>query len=296
MLKGSLLVLLGGVFWGFSGVCGQYLFDVKGLNAHFLVPYRLFLAGLLCLGLCLIKSPNKGDLLLVFRHKKDRIRLLLFAIFGISLCQYTYFWGIELSNAAVATVIQYTGPVFVVLAVCILEKKMPSKIEALALFLVSVGTLLMATGGDFTRLLISPKALIICFISALALVCYTMLPVRINARYGAVENLSWAMLIGSVILGLWVLFAHGAQTFFTSLDLGIILAMLGVVVLGTAGAFSLFMLGLAIVGPSRASILSCIEPVACAAISFAWLGTKLGSIELAGFFAIILATVILVKK
>ena len=57
--KGILFSILGGVFWGISGVCGQYLFDVKGLNAKWMVNIRLIIAGILMLVLVYRKAENR---------------------------------------------------------------------------------------------------------------------------------------------------------------------------------------------------------------------------------------------
>ena len=40
-LRGALLTLLGGTMWGFTGTCGQFLLQSKGLTSNFLVPIRL---------------------------------------------------------------------------------------------------------------------------------------------------------------------------------------------------------------------------------------------------------------
>ena len=46
---GTAMALVGGAFWGLSGVCGQYLFQTKEMTATWLVPVRLFVSGLLLL-------------------------------------------------------------------------------------------------------------------------------------------------------------------------------------------------------------------------------------------------------
>ena len=41
------MALVGGTCWGFSGCCGQYLFEQKGMEAPWLVAVRLFFAGII---------------------------------------------------------------------------------------------------------------------------------------------------------------------------------------------------------------------------------------------------------
>ena len=44
---GTIMALVGGTCWGFSGCCGQYLFEQKGIEAPWLVAVRLFFAGII---------------------------------------------------------------------------------------------------------------------------------------------------------------------------------------------------------------------------------------------------------
>ena len=49
MVTGTIMTLAGGILWGVSGVCGQYMFQNKGVTAPWLVSVRLVAAGLLML-------------------------------------------------------------------------------------------------------------------------------------------------------------------------------------------------------------------------------------------------------
>ena len=53
---GTLLTLAGGTMWGFSGTCGQFLLQTKGLTSNWLVPVRLLSAGALLLFICWLKD------------------------------------------------------------------------------------------------------------------------------------------------------------------------------------------------------------------------------------------------
>ena len=35
-LRGIALTIIGGIFWGLAGVCGQYLFEERGFTAKWL--------------------------------------------------------------------------------------------------------------------------------------------------------------------------------------------------------------------------------------------------------------------
>ena len=73
-----------------------------------------------------------------------------------------------------------------------------------------------------------------------------------------------------------------------------ILYMAVIVLLGTVGAFTLFLQGIALVGPVKAALLSCLEPLTAATLSVVWLHSSFSPTDLIGF-ACILATVVLMR-
>ena len=44
---GGLCGIMTGIFWGFSGVCGQFLFETRGITSEWLVPIRLSVSGII---------------------------------------------------------------------------------------------------------------------------------------------------------------------------------------------------------------------------------------------------------
>ena len=81
------------------------------------------------------------------------------------MTQYAYFYSIELSNAAVATVIQYTAPVLILVIICLKERRAPRLLEILALLCAMLGVFFLATHAQISALVISPKALFWCLVS-----------------------------------------------------------------------------------------------------------------------------------
>ena len=79
---GALFALIPGVLWGLSGVFGQFLFQQRGLSAEWLTTTRLLVSGSLMLLICFARS--KKDTLAIFQDRKDTMRLIIFAIFGLT--------------------------------------------------------------------------------------------------------------------------------------------------------------------------------------------------------------------
>ncbi len=285
--SGTMLVLFGAIFWGMSGVAGQYLFQTKGVTAGWLVPIRLTCAGTLMLLMELPKQRrNVGN---IFKNKKDTLTLLLFAIFGMMACQYTYFYTIELSNAGTATVLQYLSPVFVMAALCVLNKELPGKPELLAVCSALAGVFLLATHGSFRTLVITPQTLIWGIISAFTVVFYNLLPAGIIRKYTTSIVLGWAMLIGGVLLALIM----RPWQYSPVMDMGTFTALFVIIILGTIVSFSFYLYGMTLIGAEKASIYACLEPLASTVFSALLLGTVFTTMDYAGLFFVCLTIFIL---
>ncbi|MBR2667592.1 MAG: EamA family transporter [Oscillospiraceae bacterium] len=279
--------LIAAVCWGFSGTCGQYLFQIKGVNASWLTAVRMLSSGIILLIINLVVA--RRELLALLRCGRDLLIAVAFALLGILVSQYCYLTAIQYSNSGTATVLQYLGPVFIMLIVCIKELRLPRKKEILALVCAVGGTFLLATHGNIHSLMISRQALVWGLLSAVGLVLYTMIPTGLLPKYGSLPVTGLAMIIGAVPLAAVV----KPWTFEISMDFPFFLAMVGIVVVGTVIAYTLFIYSLKGIGPERASLTSCLEPVSATAFSALWLKTAFGAIDLVGFACILGAIVIL---
>ena len=148
VILGTFLTIIGGILWGISGVCGQFLFQNKEVTASWLVPIRLVTAGVLLL--CYYFIRIKGKTFDIWRSKRNRGDIIIYGLAGMMLCQYSYFQTIEWSNAGTATVIQYLGPALIVVWVCLRTKRLPEKKEVLGVTLAVTGIFLIATHGNPT--------------------------------------------------------------------------------------------------------------------------------------------------
>lgn len=287
-MKGILLTLLGGILWGFCGSCGQFLFQYKEVTSGWLVPFRLTLAGFLIL--VLLGCKDRGNVLKVWREREGRRDILIFSIFGMMLCQYSYFTTIQYSNAGTATVLQYTGPALILVYLCLKERKRPKAYELAALFCSMFGTFILATHGNVSELAIPAKALLWGMLSAVTLVIYTLQPARLMRKYSTLLTLGWGMLLGGLVL---MLLKH-PWTLHPVIDHQTVLAMNFIVLFGTICAFYFYLTGVKLVGASSASMLACIEPVAATVISVVWLKVRFLPVDLLGF-VFVLSTVFIIS-
>lgn len=285
--KGSLMAAAGAACWGFSGCCGQFLFEERGVQAPWLVTLRLVIAGIFLIINGFILSGK--DNLRIFYKKADRIHLILFGLAGITFCQFSYFMAVQSSNAGTATVLQYLSPVLILLWLCIKEMRFPGGVELLTILLSLTGVFLIGTHGNLSDLQLSEKGLFWGLMAAVAAVIYTVLPGTLVNRYGICQVLGYGMLMGGVVLSIFV------KPWRVSLvwDGATIAALFGVILVGTALAFGLYLKGVSMIGPLKGSLISGLEPVSSILISVFWLGTVFTLPDFLGFILILAAVAIL---
>ena len=278
---GMLSTFVGGTLWGINGVMGNYLFLNKNVTTPWLIPYRLILAGFLLLSYLYYKKGSK--IFDILKNPKDLLQIVLFGLIGMLGTQYTYFSAIQFSNAAIATVLTYFGPTLVLIYMCLREKRKPLKYEIVSICLSSFGVFLLATHGDITSLQISFKALVWGILSALSVVFYTVQPESLLKKYGASIVVAWGMMIG----GIFIAFVTKPWNISVTFDFITFLVLMLIIVFGTIIAFILYLTGVNIIGPTKASIIACIEPVAATICAILFLGVSFGFLDLIGFICII---------
>lgn len=287
-IRGTLCAILGGVCWGFSGTMGQFLFSQKGLTTSWVTTVRMLIAGALLLGVMAARRPKEvKKIAQVWTVGKDARRLILFAAIGLIPCQFTYLECIANSNSATGTALNYLGQMMILLYVCFVTRRLPTRWEITALLLACLGVFFLATHGDIHTLVLSPKALSWGLIGAVMVVVYNTLLQRLLRIYGSPVITGWGMLLGGGILFFLSRFWTKQVTMDTQTVLGIML--IGVV--GTAMAFTLYLQGVNDIGPVKTSLLSCAELVTAGILTSAWLKTPLAMQDLLGM-ALILGMVV----
>ena len=156
-LGGIMFALIGGIGWGFSGACAQFLFSAYGVETLWATVMRLLGAGVVLMAVCAVRF--RRDLCALWTNPRDIAHLVLFALAGLAFCQAAYLLAIENSNAGTATVLQYIGPVLIVVFSCFRGRKLPTPREAIAVACVVVGTFLIATHGNPATMVLTPAGL-----------------------------------------------------------------------------------------------------------------------------------------
>ena len=284
-LRGALLTLLGGVLWGFSGTCGQYLLQVKGLTSEYIVPVRLLCGGTLLLLLGVMKQ-GKGVFDAV---RNDAPGILVFSILGMAMCQYTYYSAIDASNAGTATVLEYLSPVLIMLYVSLASRQRPTVRKLIVLALALGGTVILATHGNLGTLAISTEALIWGLASAVTFALNSLLPGKLMDEYGTLPIVGWGMLIGGCVTSIPYRVWAPVGVF----DLSTFLGLAGIIVVGTLLSYTWYMEGVRRIGPEKANLYACIEPLSATLFAVLWLKSDIQPVDLLGFACILSAVTLL---
>ncbi|MBS1663086.1 MAG: EamA family transporter [Bacteroidetes bacterium] len=288
-IKGVSLALFGAVLWGVSGNCAQFLFQHRGINIEWLITIRLLAAGLLLL--CFAVRESGARVFAIWGNKRDALQLLIFSIGGMVAVQYTYFAAIRYSNAATATVLQYSGPILIAVWLALKYRRVPTPMELAAIGLAVAGTFVLVTHGNMHSLSISGLAVVFGLASAVTLVIYTLQPLGLLSRYPSAVVISWGMLFGGIVFS----FIHAPWKVSGYWDVQTWLCVGFIVVMGTLVAFYSYMTAVKTIGGQKASLLSSAEPLAATMLSVLWLNTRWTFFDWIGSLCII-ATVFLLSR
>jgi len=277
---GVVLTLIGGIGWGFSGTCAQFLFDGYALDPRWLVCVRSMGAGIIFL---IVASLFDRKNLRAAFNPRTLLRIAVFGICGVLMCQTCYLFAIQTTDAGTATVLQSLNLLIIMCVVCVQMRRRPRPKELVGVALAIAGTFLIATHGSFSSLAISPAGLAWGLGTAVAGALYILLPAKLLQEHGSIVVTGFAMLFGGVVS--WAAFQP--WTIPVHLDLQGWMYVAAVTVIGTVVSFACFLNGVKMVGSMLAGLLGCAEPVAACVLSALWLGTQFAPMDIVGMAMII---------
>ncbi|MGE8077495.1 DMT family transporter [Peribacillus loiseleuriae] len=274
---GFILVILGATFWGIGGTVAQRLFQEDSITVEWLVSIRLLIAGSLLLVLSFIK--DRKQVLKIWSDKNARIQIVIFGLLGMLAVQYTYMASIKLGNAAVATLLQYLAPVFIILYLVLAKV---SKLKARDLFAVVLalsGTFLLLTNGSLAGLSVPVSSVIWGTLSGISLAFYTLYAGVLLKKWGSLNVIGWAMIIGgigmSIIQPPW---SNDSSKW--SLETYFYIGF--VIFFGTMIAFWFYIESLKYLKPQETTLLGSLEPLAAIITSVLWLHIPFGGYQFWG--------------
>lgn len=291
LAHGVACTLVGAIAWGVSGTCIQALFSSTAIDPLLLTTIRLLGAGTLFLAVMLAR--RRAELRTMLGDRATLVRLAVFGVFGLLLNSVLYSTTVSYTNAGTATVLQSLNIVIVLAVSCLGERRAPRVLEAAALACALAATLLIATHGDLGSIKLPVLGLASGLATAVAATFYTMYPRRLFREWGSLAVTGLGMLAGGAC-GLALCVIDGTVPGNLPVLAPSDVAVLTVAVLvGTFGAYGLYLHGISIVGPLLGNMLGAAEPVSATVLAALWLATAFSWADWAGL-ALMVATIVLV--
>ncbi len=287
---GIIITLAAGIFWGFSGTCGQYIFDNFHIDATYLTSIRLLCGGVILCAIGFFREREK--MTNIWKSRPSALLMIFFSLVGIMFCQLSYMKAISYTNSGTATILQYLGPALIMIVSCFLSRRLPSLREAIAVVLAILGIFFIATHGNLENMVINPLGLSWGLWSAVALAVYTMLPRPLIEKFGSIVVMGYGMLIGGIVLCLSCRIWNAPF----DADAHFLLAFAAIVIFGTVLPFTIYMVGVKLCGPVKASMLASIEPVSATVFMVLWLGESFQLMDFVGISLIFVTEFLLSKK
>ena len=282
VFKGYAFIVAAAVLWGMMGPFSRLAFQ-EGISPMEVAFWRALLAWILFGGHAMIRHE-------VSLHRKDVPYILVFGICGVSLFYFVYQMAVKQGGAALAAVLLYTAPVWVIVLsrIFLKESITPTKVLAMVLTLIGISAISMGRDAGHGGSPISVSAIIFGLSSGFCYSLYYIFGKYFSGRYSSYNLFLYVLPIGALGLLPWVTFTPKTPTAWLSL--------IALVVICTYGANSCYYLGLKYLDAGRASITATLEPVVAAAIAYFWWGEVFTVQSYMGSAVILSAVVLMIRS
>ena len=276
-LKGIAMIIAGATLWGATGPMMEWLLDNTEMTVSFMLTIRLLVAGVLLLSMLKIQGKK---ITLPWRSKFWARQLLIFGIVGMLGVQYTFAATIDVSSAVIATLFQFLAPIYIILFVSWMHRKLPPSTQVIGMFITLVGLFFLLTNGSLSGFTLSKGTILWGIVLGFTFSFYTLYPARLMQEWGVLVSVGWAMLIGGIALVIMNPMTVVEQSYLlTDWNTGLMLFL--IIIVGTS-AFVLFLASMKYITAIETSILSSFEPLTAIIISMIWFGQVLGTWQLTG--------------
>lgn len=276
-------ILTAAALWGIIGIWNRNLMGL-GLSPTGIVLVRN-LGGMVAL-VALFALKDRS----VFRVKREHLKYFLgTGVVSILLFTCCYFTCQKLCSLAVASILLYTAPSFVVILSAILWKEPVTRKKLLALLLTLVGCACVC--GVFAGgLSVTVPGILLGLGSGFFYALYSIFGRYALAHYDSMTVTVWTFIFAgpaSLVL------LRPAELSVTFARPSAWLLALGLVVLSTVLPYVFYTWGLARVEAGKASIMASLEPVVAALMGVAVFGEPMSALTLVGIALVLSGVVIL---
>lgn len=282
MVIGYFFIVIAAIFWGLIGIFSSLAFS-QGIEPMEVAFWRALLAWICFAIQAFIQKDIRVDI-------KDTPLLIVFSFFGISLFYISYQYAVKTGGAALASVLLYTAPAWVVVFSFFIYKEKLTRIKITAVILVIAGVYLISkTGGNANS---TTSIGLIALISGLASgFCYSLyytIGKYFSNKYSSANLFLYVPPLGALGILPFVDFAHKTPLAWT--------ALISIAVISTFLANHCYYKGLQYLEAGRASIVATIEPVVAALAAYIILGEYFTFLGYWGAFLVLVAVIITIYE
>jgi drug/metabolite transporter (DMT)-like permease len=278
---GYALAASAATMWALNGSLSRLLLD-DGVSALRLAELRGVLSFVFLAAAIAVARPR-----LLRIRRQDVPRLAFLGVVGLAGVHATYFFSISRLDVGVALVIQYLGPLILLLWLRLVHRRQLQRSLWGAAVLSVIGCFLVVQAWNPGA--IDGLGLLAAFGAAITFAIYLYSSEQAGHRYEPVTTLVWgfgfASLFWLVVQPPWS-FPFAEFSSAENIALG-----LGVAVIGTLLPFVCIVAALRHVPASRAAVVATLEPVLAAIIAWPVLGQELDVAQIAGGLIVVGAVV-----
>jgi drug/metabolite transporter, DME family len=224
--------------------------------------------------------------------RPDAWQCLIIGMLGVAASNYFYYVAIQRTSVAIAIIVQYTAPVWVLLYVVARgqQKLSLQRVSAVAIAITGIGLTIGIVGAKSSSpLRLDSYGVLAALLASFSFAFYNVGGHRVLTRHDRWRVLIWTLASASafwlIVNPPWkVVAAHYTAAQWAFL---FVFSMISVL-----GSFSLYFLGLQHLEPSRAIIVSCLEPVFSILLAAVLLGEAVRPIQITGIILVLAAIVI----
>jgi drug/metabolite transporter, DME family len=293
-LRGYLYIGTAALFWGIAATLGRAAFTgrIPGLQIGAIDPLilsqsRTTLSFLVLLPILLIQRGAPA----LRVPAQDLFRFLLLGVLGVAASNYLYYLAIQRTNVAVAIILQYTAPVWVLVATLLRGGPRPSLRRGVAVTLAVLGCALAVGFAGSANLHLDTVGVIAALLAAFSFAFYNVGGHSILARYDRWKVLLWILASAATF---WIFVNPPWKIWAAHFSPRQWLFMLLFSLVSVLGPFSCYFAGLQHLEPTRAVVASCLEPVFSIVIAAIALGELLRPLQTLGI-VIVLGAIVLIQ-
>lgn len=219
----------------------------------------------------------------------DLGRMLVLGILGVAASNYFYYLAIQRTNVATAIIVQYTAPVWVLLYTVArgLQKPTPQRVGAVGLAVTGISLVIgIFDPGGFRLDAIGVMA---ALAAAFSFAFYNIGGHSILARYDRWTVLLYVIFSASLF---WIVVNPPWKVVAAHYSGGQWLFLLVFSLISVLAPFSLYFAGLQHLEPTRAIVVSCLEPVFSIVIAAIALGELMRPLQTVGIVLVLVAIVV----